>query len=209
MHYLYGNSDRCQACVHCMCPYLGGSVMGGYTVCHIYMLHHQMHMHMHMHAYMHAYATICSCQSCGNRLNYVILCDVHCRSYEPKIYRLVHNTIYLCHFFNESRESARISYQLDIEIIVGVFFGCSPVRGEFVIVFAVWEQVRSSEVCLSVSEGKNALFSYMGIAIGAKHASIVWRVSVSRRVRCGKFHCMSYLHVTPSDAHAHACMHMQ
>ena len=30
----------------------------------------------------------------------------------------------------------------------------------------------------------------MGIAIGAKHASVVWRVSVSRRVRYGRFHCI-------------------
>ena len=29
----------------------------------------------------------------------------------------------------------------------------------------------------------------MGIAIGAKHVSVVWRVSVSRRVRYGRFHC--------------------
>ena len=35
MHYLYGNSDRCQACVRTLyrgCPYLGGSVIGGSTV---------------------------------------------------------------------------------------------------------------------------------------------------------------------------------
>ena len=32
----------------------------------------------------------------------------------------------------------------------------------------------------------------MGIAIGAKHASVVWRVSVSRRVRYGRFHCISF-----------------
>ena len=29
----------------------------------------------------------------------------------------------------------------------------------------------------------------MGIAIGANHASVVWRVSVTRRVRYGRFHC--------------------
>ena len=36
MHYLYGNSDRCQPCVRCMegvCKF-GGSVMGGSTVLH-------------------------------------------------------------------------------------------------------------------------------------------------------------------------------
>ena len=35
MHHLYGNSDRCQACIRCMegvCIYLRGSVMGGSTV---------------------------------------------------------------------------------------------------------------------------------------------------------------------------------
>ena len=30
---------------------------------------------------------------------------------------------------------------------MGVILGCLPVRGEFVIVIAVWEQVCSSEVC--------------------------------------------------------------
>ena len=33
----------------------------------------------------------------------------------------------------------------------------------------------------------------MGIAIGANHASVVWRVSVTRRVRYGRFHCIMFL----------------
>ena len=33
----------------------------------------------------------------------------------------------------------------------------------------------------------------MGIAIGAKHASVVWRVSVARRVRYGRFHCITII----------------
>ena len=39
----------------------------------------------------------------------------------------------------------------------------------------------------------------MGIVIGAKHASVVWRVSVSRSVRYGRLHYQMHMHM-------HACI---